>query len=120
MWHTSLHELPGCIELRFGTPSRACIYALHVKVWPMSPESLFSLVILADADPVVLIRLIERVQSLMLVPERLSARWFGNDKLSIELVCAGLDETQIETLTQRVAQFTTVHSATWTRAAQFP
>jgi hypothetical protein len=84
----------------------------------MSPESVFSLVVLADADPVVLIRLIERVQSLMLVPERLSARWFDQDKLSIELVCAGLDEAQIETLTQRVAQFTTVHSATWTRAAQ--
>jgi len=79
------------------------------------PDSCFSLVILADADPVILIRLVERIQSLALIPERLSAQWLKPDRLSIELVCAGLDEPRIETLTQRIAQFTTVHSASWTR-----
>jgi len=86
----------------------------------MSPDPTFSLVILADPDPVVLIRLVERVQSLRFVPERLSARWLSEDELSIELICAGLDEIQIETLRQRVAQFTTVHSAAWTRVTENP
>jgi hypothetical protein len=104
----------------FRAPWRAGISAAQVKVWPMSPDSIFSLVILADADPVVLIRLVERVQSLRLVPERLSARWLSADELSIELICAGLDEIQIETLRQRVAQFTTVHSAAWTRVISNP
>jgi hypothetical protein len=86
----------------------------------MSSDSIFSLVILADADPVVLIRLVERVQSLRLIAERLSARWLSEDKLSIELICAGLDEIKIETLRQRVAQFSTVHSAAWTRVSGNP
>lgn len=86
----------------------------------MSLDSVFSLVVLADADPVVLIRLVERVQSLRLVPERLSARWLSENELSIELICACLDEIQIESLTQRVAQFTTVHSAAWTRVTTNP
>jgi hypothetical protein len=102
----------------FGAPWRAGISAAQGKVWPMSPDSIFSLVIRADPDAVVLIRLVERVQSLRIVPERLLARWLSKDELSIELSFAGLDEIQIETLTQRVAQFTTVHSAAWTRVTE--
>jgi hypothetical protein len=87
----------------------------------MTPDSIFSIEILADADPVILIRLIERVQSLMLIPQRLTAKWLSQDTVSIEFLCAGcLDKSQIETLTQRVAHFTTVHSAKWTRVAADP
>jgi hypothetical protein len=84
------------------------------------PDSGFCLVILADADPVVLIRLIERIQSLGLVSRRLSAQWLSDDGLSIELICSGLDEPHVETLTRRISQFTTVHSATWRPIAESP
>jgi hypothetical protein len=84
------------------------------------PDSGFCLAILADADPVVLVRLIERIQSLGLVSRRLSAQWLSDDRLSIELVCTGLDEPRVEILTQRISQFTTVHSATWRRIPDPP
>ena len=81
----------------------------------MSPSSapLFHLFVVADADPVVLIRLIERIQSLGLLPQHLSARWLSDDRLSIELECAGLNEARIGTLVDRISQFTTVHSVKW-------
>ena len=84
------------------------------------PDSAFCVVILADADPVVLIRLVERIQSLNLVPHRLAARWLTDDRLAIELILAGLDEPRIETLTQRISQFTTVHSVIWGHVAEAP
>lgn len=80
----------------------------------------FSLLILADADAVILIRLIERIQSLALIPGHLSARWLDEHRLSIELICSGIDEPRIESLTRRVAQFTTVHSASWRRLPGCP
>jgi hypothetical protein len=84
------------------------------------PDSAFCRVILAYADPVVLIRLVERIQSLNLVPHRLAARWLADDRLAIELILAGLDEPRIETLTGRISQFTTVHSVILERVAQVP
>jgi hypothetical protein len=85
---------------------------------PSLHDSELCLEILADADPVVLTRLVERIQSLGLVPRRLSAHWLTDDRLAIELVCAGLDEARIETLARRISQFTTVHSATWRHLGQ--
>jgi hypothetical protein len=84
------------------------------------PGSAFCLVILADADPVILIRLVERIQSLALVPQQLFAQWLTDDQVSIELVCAGLDDPGIETLARRISQFMTVHSAIWKRVPEAP
>ena len=79
------------------------------------PKSRFSLEILADADSVVLVRLVERIQSLVLIPLRLSAQWLPGERAWITPVITGADELGVETLAQRVAQFPTVHFAVWKR-----
>jgi hypothetical protein len=77
-----------------------------------SSPSVFCFEILADADPVVLIRLVERIQSLGLIPQRLEATW-AEDRVIIQLLCCGLDEAAAGTLARRIGQFTTVHSVDW-------
>jgi len=79
------------------------------------PESRFCLEVLADTDPGVLIRLVERIQSLALTPMRLSAQWFLGERVWITFVFIGADEISIETLTRRIAHFPTVHFAVWKR-----
>lgn len=80
---------------------------------PMSTsQSVFCFEILADADPVVFIRLVERLQSLRLTPQCLEGTWDG-DQLTIQLRCCGLDDATAGTLARRSEQFTTVHVANW-------
>jgi hypothetical protein len=79
----------------------------------MSTTLSFRLTVVADADPVVLIRLVERIQSLALVLRQFSAHRLANDLFSIELVASTVHDSSIELLAKRIAQFVTVHSAEW-------
>src|ERR1035441_8715737 len=73
-------------------------------------KGVFCFEILADADPVVLIRLVERMQSLQLAPQHLDARW-TEDRVKIHFECSGLNEAGARILARRIEQFTTVHCA---------
>ena len=78
----------------------------------MSPSAptVYCLEILADADPVVLIRLVERIQSLGLIAKQLTAKWIGDERVRIEFIFAGIAEHDAQTFASRVGQFATVHS----------
>jgi len=76
----------------------------------------YSLEILADADPVILIRLVERIQSLGLNPRRLTADWTDDECASIRFEFFATDANQVDLLARRAMQFTTVHTVTWSEA----
>lgn len=69
--------------------------------------------ILADADPVLLIRLVERIQSLNLIPEQFPATWLPGDCCAVNFNFRGRDGSQVKALADRVQQFVTVRTVNW-------
>jgi hypothetical protein len=77
----------------------------------------YCLEIHADADPVVLIRLVERIQSLGLILRQLVMDWTDDERTSIRFVFSGVDADHVDVLARRVAQFTTVHTVFWSEVS---
>jgi (p)ppGpp synthase/HD superfamily hydrolase len=84
----------------------------------MSSEDCFFLLrlrVVADADPHVLARVIERFQNLNVVPRRVSAEFGINDVLHITVDVFGVPEDQLALIANKLSQVPSIVNARWHR-----
>jgi hypothetical protein len=77
--------------------------------------ALFRLRVLADPDPGTLARVLERFQTLNVIPRRVIAEVTGAETLSIEIVIAGLAERRVALIAAKLGQIPTITMAHWQR-----
>jgi hypothetical protein len=77
--------------------------------------SALQLRVVADADPGVLARVLERFQNLNLLPRRVTAEFGTNDLVQIEVDVCGLSEEQLTLIAHKIGQTTSVVNVYWRR-----
>ena len=77
--------------------------------------SLFRLRVLADADPGVLARVIERFQNINILPRRIIAEFGVDETIHIQVDICGLPEDQIQRIATKLRQATSIVNAYWHR-----
>jgi hypothetical protein len=77
--------------------------------------SLFRLRVVADADPGVIARVIERFQHLNVVPRRVIAEFGINETVHIQVDVCGMPEEQVSIVAAKLSQATSIVSAYWHR-----
>jgi hypothetical protein len=77
--------------------------------------SLFRLRVVADADPGVVARVIERFQNINVLPRRVIVEFGINETIHIEVDVCGIPEEQLKTMAAKIGQATTIVSAYWQR-----
>jgi hypothetical protein len=77
--------------------------------------SLFRLRVVADADPGVLARVIERFQNINILPRRVIAEFGINETIHIQVDVCGIPEEQLKIVATKIGQATSIVSAYWHR-----
>jgi hypothetical protein len=77
--------------------------------------TLFRLRVVADADPAVISRVIERFQNLNVLPRRVIAEFGVNETIHIEVDVCGLAEEQLKIIAAKIGSATSIVSARWHR-----
>jgi len=81
-----------------------------------SPEgSLLRLRVVADADPGVLARFLERFQNINFIPRRVVAEFATNGKLHVEIDTFGITEAHLTLIAAKIGEATSVVSSYWHR-----
>ena len=81
-----------------------------------SPEfSLLRLRVVADADPGVLARVLERFQNLNVLPRRVMAEWATTGMIHIEVDLAGPSEEMLTLVAAKLGQVPSIINAYWHR-----
>jgi hypothetical protein len=75
--------------------------------------SLLRLRVVADADPTVLARVLERFQNLNIVPRRVTTEFGTNDILHIQVDVFGIPEGQLALIASKILQAPSVINAHW-------
>jgi hypothetical protein len=73
------------------------------------------LLVVADADPGAIARVVERFQNLNIVPWRLTAEFSSNELLHIQVDVCGLSDEQLKLIAGKVRQATCIVNAYWHR-----
>jgi hypothetical protein len=76
-------------------------------------SSLLRLKVVADADPGAIARVLERFQNLNVIPRRVSAEFGICGVVHIEVDVFGLPRAQMELVTAKIRQSTSVVNAHW-------
>jgi hypothetical protein len=71
--------------------------------------------VVADADPGVIARVVERFQNLNLIPRRILAEFSSNDLLHIEVDVCGIPDEQLALIAGKIRQATSIVNAYWHR-----
>jgi hypothetical protein len=79
------------------------------------PYSRRRLLVVADADPSAIARVIERFQNLNILPRRLSAEFSSNDLVHIEVDVCGIPDEQLILIVGKILQATSIVDAYWHR-----
>ena len=77
--------------------------------------SLLRLHVQAEADPGALLRVLERFQSLNILPCRVSAEIAASETMSIEVDVAGVSESIVSLITAKIGQVPCILEAYWRR-----
>lgn len=78
-----------------------------------SQFSLLRLKVVAEADSLALMRVLERFQNLGVLPRRVVAEFTTTDALSIQVDIAGLEESRMTLIAAKVGQIPCVSQAYW-------
>jgi hypothetical protein len=76
-------------------------------------SSLLRLRVVADADPGAIARVLERFQTLNVVPRRVAAEFGIDDVIHIEVDVFGLPRTQMELVAAKLRESVSVTRAYW-------
>lgn len=71
--------------------------------------------VVADADPGVIARVVERFHNLNIIPRRMYAEFSSNDLLHIEVDVCGLPDEQLALIAGKIRQSPCVVNAYWHR-----
>lgn len=77
--------------------------------------SLLRLHVQAEADPGALLRVLERFQSLNILPRRVSAQIAASETMTIEVDVAGVSESIVSLITAKIEQVPCILEAYWRR-----
>jgi hypothetical protein len=77
--------------------------------------SLWRLRVVADADPGIIARVLERFQNLNVLPRQVVAELLSNDKLHIQVDVCGLPDEQLRLIAEKIRQCLSVINAYWHR-----
>jgi len=69
--------------------------------------------VVADADPGVISRVVERFQNLNIVPRRMTAEFSSNDMLHIEVDVCGVPDEQMTQIAGKICQAPCIINAYW-------
>ena len=79
------------------------------------PYSRRRLRVVADADPGAISQVVERFQSLNIIPRQVIAECTSNDMLHIQVDVGGLSDEQLKLIAGKIRQGTSIVSAYWHR-----
>jgi hypothetical protein len=79
----------------------------------VDPVTLLRLRVLAEADSGALMRTLERFQNLGVAPRRVIAEFTSADTMSIQVDVAGLDESRLSLIANKLGQVPCVLRAYW-------
>ena len=71
--------------------------------------------VVADSDPGVISRVVERFQNLNIIPRRIIAEFSSNDMLHIEVDVCGLPDEQLRLIVGKIRQAPCIVNAYWHR-----
>lgn len=77
--------------------------------------TLLRLRVVADADPGVIARVLERFQNLNILPRRITAECASNDLVHIEVDVCGIPEEQLSMVASKIGQSPSIVNAYWHR-----
>jgi hypothetical protein len=77
--------------------------------------ALFYLRVTAETDPGALARVLERFQSLNIVPRKVTAEWATTEKLHVRVTLAGVPEDTLTLIAAKLAQVPCILNAYWHR-----
>lgn len=85
----------------------------------MSSEvlSLLRLRVVADADPLALVRVLERFQNLNVLPRKVTAELCISGVIHVEVDITGLSENMLNIIAAKLAASTCIRTAHWHRAS---
>jgi hypothetical protein len=78
--------------------------------------SLLRLRVVADADPLALVRVLERLQNLNVLPRKVTAELCITGVFHVEVDILGITEESLKIIAAKLAQSPCVQSARWHRA----
>ncbi|MBX5460119.1 MAG: hypothetical protein IRZ28_03425 [Steroidobacteraceae bacterium] len=79
----------------------------------VSPLSVLRLKVIAEADSGALLRVLERFHNLGVLPRRVIAEFTSADALSIQVDIAGVEESRMTLIAEKVGQIPLVSRAYW-------
>jgi hypothetical protein len=79
------------------------------------PQALLRLSVAAEADPGALMRVVERIQGLNIIPRRVLAELDVDRVLCIQVDIAGLPESRLALIAAKIGQVPCVLTAYWYR-----
>jgi len=85
----------------------------HMFMDSSQPYSRRRLRVVADADPGAIAQVVERFQSLNIVPRQVIAECSSNDMLHIQVDVGGVPDEQLKLLVGKIRQGTSIVSAYW-------
>jgi hypothetical protein len=71
--------------------------------------------VVADADSLAVICVVQRFHNLNVVPRRISAEFGTDDRLHIEVDVIGLTEEQLALVAGKIGEAPSIHQAYWHR-----
>ena len=78
--------------------------------------SLLRLRVVADADPIALVRVLERFQNLNVVPRKVTAELCMTGIYHVEVDILGIPEDTLKMIATKLGESPCIHTARWHRA----